>query len=200
MPKKDSPQRRRDFDIIQTPNADKTAWKLIHEGNWMDYCIRDAFRADVSIIVDLIRNSFRDVADRFCLTEKNCPKHPSNCKPSWIESSLQKGARYFILEKEGVPCGCVALERVQPELCYLERLGVVPQFRGRGFGKALVQHALAEADAMGSYRVEIGIISAHTELKNWYRGLGFTETGTARFKHLPFEVTFLAKKCRQWAL
>jgi len=159
----------------------------------MDRIIRDAFRADVFILVDLIRNSFRDIAERFHLSEENCPKHPSNCKPSWIESALQKGAWYFILEKGGVPCGCVALERAQPELCYLERLGVLPQFRRRGFGKALVEHALAEAEAMGAYRVEVGIISAQMELKNWYRGLGFRETGTARFKHLPFEVTFMAK-------
>ncbi len=159
----------------------------------MDHAIRDASRADVFIIVDLIRNSFRDVADRFRLTEENCPKHPSNCKPSWIESALHKDARYFILETGGIPCGCVALERVQPEFCYLEKLGVLPQFRRRGFGKALVQHALAEAEAIGAYRVEVGIISAQAELRKWYRSLGFTETGTARFAHLPFEVMFMAK-------
>jgi ribosomal protein S18 acetylase RimI-like enzyme len=75
----------------------------------------------------------------------------------------------------------------------LEKLGVLPQFRRRGFGKALVQHALAEAEAIGAYRVEVGIISAQAELRKWYRSLGFTETGTARFAHLPFEVMFMAK-------
>lgn len=159
----------------------------------VEHTIRDASRADVFVLVDIIRNSFRDVADRFDLTEKNCPKHPSCCTTHWIEAALQKGVRYFLLEYKGVPCGCVALERAQPEVCYLERLAVLPEYSRRGFGKALVDHALLAAEAAGAYRVEIGIIAAQGELKEWYQRFGFVETGRAVFKHLPFEVMFMAK-------
>ena len=36
--------------------------------------IRDATQADKEVIVALIRDSFRDVAEKFALTVENCPK------------------------------------------------------------------------------------------------------------------------------
>jgi N-acetylglutamate synthase-like GNAT family acetyltransferase len=157
------------------------------------YTIRNANKSDIPTLVAIIRNSFHDIALRFELTIDNCPKHPSNCTPQWIETALQKGVRYFILTCDATPCGCVALEQVRPELCYLERLAVLPDYRRRSLGKALVDHALIQASQSGAKRVEIGIIADHHELKNWYARLGFAETGQATFQHLPFEVRFMAK-------
>lgn len=116
----------------------------------MPCTIRDAAPADVPELVEIIRTAFRDVALRFDLTPENCPRHPSNCHQSWIEDALGKGVRYFILDAEGGSCGCVALEQASSETCYLERLAVLPTHRRRGYGRALVVHALAEARPLGS--------------------------------------------------
>jgi N-acetylglutamate synthase-like GNAT family acetyltransferase len=159
----------------------------------MPYTIRQATAADIPTMVEIIRNAFHDVAMRFNLTERNCPKHPSNCKASWIEDALDKGAQYFILDSKGLVCGCVALEHANPDLCYLERLGVLPAQRRRGYGRALVDRVFYEAKVLGSHRVDIGIIADHTELKDWYRRIGFVEQKTAAFPHLPFEVLFMSK-------
>ena len=160
----------------------------------MDFCIRPAEAADVPILADLIRRAFQDVAERFNLNGGNCPKHPSNCTADWVDEAFQKGIRYYILESENTPVGCVALERASDELCYLERLAVLPRVRRQGFGRALVTHALDQAAQAGSRRVEIGIMAEHEELKSWYRRLGFNLTGTKNFAHLPFEVAFMAKE------
>ena len=71
---------------------------------------------------------------------------------------------------------------------------MLPSFRNRGFGKALVNHVINEAKKLGLRRVEIGLISKHTELKEWYERLGFSVKNTAQFEHLPFEVTFMFKQ------
>jgi len=155
--------------------------------------IRMATHDDMDLLASLIREAFRDVAERFNLTPENCPTHPSNCTADWIRSALEKGVLYFILEGGKGPCGCVALERANSHLCYLERLGVLPAFRGQGFGKALVRHALEKAQALGAKNMEIGIISEQKELENWYNRLGFSNKGRKQFKHLPFEVTFMGK-------
>lgn len=153
--------------------------------------IRAATGEDVQRLTLLIRTAFRDVAERFNLTPENCPTHPANCTVDWIRSALQKGVFYFILESHKEPCGCVALERVNSDLCYLERLAVLPAFRGRGIGKALVKYALDKAKALGIKNMEIGIISDQKELENWYYKLGFAKKGKGQFKHLPFDVTFM---------
>jgi N-acetylglutamate synthase-like GNAT family acetyltransferase len=159
----------------------------------VDYVITDATEADVELLASLIRESFADVAQRFGLTPENSPTHPSNCTPEWIRSAFAKGIRYYIIRTEQGPVGCVALEHANADLCYLERLAVLPSFRGYGLGKALVGHVVSKARELGAHRVEIGIISADAELREWYERLGFSVTTTAQFEHLPFEVTFMRK-------
>ena len=154
--------------------------------------IRKADNRDISLLSGVIREAFLDVAERFALTPENCPKHPSNCTDSWIERDFARGVDYYILEGGGTALGCVALERANAEICYLERLAVLPAERNRGIGHALVDHVFFEAKALGCRHISIGIIADHSELKIWYKKLGFVEGETKEFPHLPFRVTFLA--------
>ncbi|MCP4752702.1 MAG: GNAT family N-acetyltransferase [Proteobacteria bacterium] len=153
--------------------------------------IRNADPDDVAALSDTIGKSYRDVAERFGLTPENCPKHPSNCSDDWIRSDFSRGVSYFILEDEGTPVGCVALEKASRDLCYLERLAVLPESRRRRFGEALVGRVFAEATSWGTNTISIGVIAKQAELKQWYRNLGFVEGETKDFPHLPFSVAFM---------
>ena len=62
--------------------------------------IRQATDYDRAILSQIIRCSFKEVADRYGLTSENCPTHPSNCAESRISRDLQKGKVYLILEQE----------------------------------------------------------------------------------------------------
>jgi len=143
------------------------------------------------VLTDIIRSSNQDVAKRFHLTARNAPKHPSNCTESWIEGAMAKGVRYFLLRAEGRFCGCVALEQARPHVFYLERLAVLPPDRYKGYGRALVQHAIQKAAVAGGRRLEIGIIAENVELKRWYEKMGFITGATKDLAHLPFKVTLM---------
>jgi diamine N-acetyltransferase len=132
------------------------------------------------------------VAERFDLTQENAPRHPSNCTADWIQKDMERGVNYFVIENENVVAECVALELANSEVSYLERLAVLPGQRRRGFGKQLVTHVLSKAKNLGAHSVNIGIIAKQTELKNWYRGIGFVEQESKEFPHLPFSVTFMS--------
>lgn len=155
--------------------------------------INEATPADAEVVAGIIREAFRDVADRFALTAENCPKHPSNCVAEWILRDLTRGVGYYSMQTGGNLAGCVALEIVDGDVAYLERLAVLPSHRTRGFGAALVGHALAQATAAGAHEVSVGIIAEHVELKAWYGRLGFVENSTKSFPHLPFRVAFLSR-------
>ena len=154
--------------------------------------IRAGTQKDIAVLAEIIRSSFRDVADRFGLTQENCPKHPSNCTVDWIQGDMDRGVTYFIFEDDGLASGCVALEPAGSKLCYLERLAVRPPRRRRGFGRTLVEYVLAEAKRSGAHRVSIGVIAEQTELKSWYQKIGFVEAEDKEFAHLPFRVTFMS--------
>lgn len=153
--------------------------------------ITEALTQDRAILAKIIKASFEGIARRFSLTPENCPKHPSNYTPDWVEKDFSRGVRYFMLHKGAGPVGCVGLEHPNSQVCYLERLSVLPETRGRGFGSALVRHALEWAASTGATTVGIGIIAGQTELKEWYKHLGFFETRTISVPHLPFTVCLM---------
>lgn len=156
--------------------------------------IREANKADIDTLMFLLRNSFRDVAERFEITQENNPKSLAFCTNERIESDLLKGVIYFILEKDGRPCGCVALEKAKPDVCYLMRLAVLPEHRRKGYGTMLVHHIFEKARNTGVRRVEIAMISKDRKLKNWYRTFDFIHKNTKKFDHLPFTVAFMYKE------
>jgi N-acetylglutamate synthase-like GNAT family acetyltransferase len=148
----------------------------------------------VPILCTIIRNAYLEVAQRFGLNPENCPKHPSNCTELWIENDLAKGVTYYLLETEGRHAGCAALEVVDEKLCYLERVAVLPEFKGQGLGRRLVLHLIEAARGLGMQKIGIGIIAEQRELMRWYQRIGFKKGETKRFGHLPFEVMFMS--CR----
>jgi ribosomal protein S18 acetylase RimI-like enzyme len=154
--------------------------------------VREAKVDECSLLSRLVRDSFRDVAERFGLTLLNCPKHPSNCTDQWIQNDFARGVSYYILETNGKPIACVALEKANPDTCYLERLAVLPEYRRQGFGRMMVDYVLARAKEICAQRVSIGIIAEQTELKAWYKEIGFREGETKEFEQLPFLVTLMA--------
>ena len=156
--------------------------------------IRTAENNDIPMISEIVRKANQVVADRFDLRPDNAPKHPSNCTEEWIQDAFEKGIAYYVLEDEGRACGCVALEQPNEEVCYLERLAVLPDCQRKGYGEALVKHIFAEAEKLGAQRVEIGTIAEYSELSAWYEKLGFALKQTRNFEHLPFNVAFMYKE------
>ena len=154
--------------------------------------IRPANGNDAETLASVLRWSFATVAKRFGLTLENCPKSPAFCTRQRVDEDIARGMRFYLLEEAGCARGCVALEQAGPNVVYLGRLAVLPEHRSTGLGKALVRHALEEARAGGATRVEIGLIAADAQLKEWYRQFGFEQTGTKTFDHLPFVVAFMA--------
>jgi N-acetylglutamate synthase-like GNAT family acetyltransferase len=164
--------------------------------------IRTCTEKDAQVLAEIIRSSFRDVAERLSLTQENAPRYASNCTADWIRKDMEDGVTYFVIENEEHVVGCVAFEQANSQVCYLERLAVLPNQRRRGFGKGLVEHTLSEARLLGVNYISIGIIAEQTELKNWYKKLGFVEGESKEFPHLPFRVTFMSygikKGCQQY--
>ena len=154
--------------------------------------IRKADANEVLLLAHLIRNSYRDVAARFNLTPQNCPKHPSNCTSDWVEKDVNRGVSYYCLDLDEKTIGCAAFEKASPGEGYLERLAVLPEYRYRGFGKALIRHVFDVARTTEIRRVGIGIISEQQDLKQWYERMGFVEQEIKIFPHLPFKVSLMA--------
>ncbi|MFC1948943.1 GNAT family N-acetyltransferase [Chloroflexota bacterium] len=139
----------------------------------------------------LIRDSFRPVAVEFGLTRENCPTHPSFVSVGQLRQFKEKGLKLFGLFLDDRQVGFVAVEQADESLYYMEKLAVLPDCRHNGYGVELVRFVIDYIKSRGGEKLSIGIINEHTVLKDWYKGMGFKETGTMDFAHLPFTVCFM---------
>ena len=59
-------------------------------------------------------------------------------------------------------------------------MGLLPEFRSRGFGERLLRQAVQASDAFGLRRIELGVFATNTAAAGLYRKVGFVEEGTRR--------------------
>ena len=140
----------------------------------------------------VIRDSFKTVAVEFQLTRDNCPTHPSLMTLDRL-LELEKKARFFGLFADDAQVGFVAIEKADDSLYYMEQLAILPEYRHKGYGKKLVEFVLDYVKRNKGKKVSLGMIDESAVLKDWYLQLGFKETRTKNFEHLPFTVCFMEK-------
>ena len=145
----------------------------------------------LEIFVDIIKASFKTVADQFGLTYINSPTNPAFTTFDNLKSIAVKAECFGVYINE-TPCGFFALEfNIDLKTAYLERVCVLPELRHRGIGKTILNFAENYCKKRGVEKISIGIMDQNIQLKKWYKHNSFNETEIRQFTHLKFDVCFL---------
>ena len=158
--------------------------------------IREVKREDVPVCVDIIRKSFKTVADEFGFTVDNAPRFTAFATTEdrlyWQMDNEPR--LMFVYEQEGVLCGYYSLLMQDNNECELNNLSVLPEFRHCGIGKELLEHAYKSAAEHGCRLINIGIVEENQKLRKWYEQNGAVHTGTIKYDFFPFTCGYMVKE------
>ncbi len=138
----------------------------------MSFEIAPANPADTAVILDLIH--------QLAVYEKL--EHMVTGNESMLAENLfgaRRSCECVIARLDGAPVGfALYFTTFSTFLCkpglYLEDLFVVPQARGKGYGKALLKHLAQIADQRGCGRFEWRVLDWNTPSIEFYKSLGAT--------------------------
>ncbi|MDQ2746902.1 MAG: GNAT family N-acetyltransferase, partial [Acidobacteriota bacterium] len=84
--------------------------------------------------------------------------------------------RLFLIYVEGKAAGCIALRKINADICEMKRLFVRETFRGAGAGRMLIEHLIKEARTIGYRKMRLDTLpDKMPKAVELYRSYGFRE-------------------------
>ena len=155
--------------------------------------IRKVVCEDIPKCVEVIKKSFQTVADEFGITQENAPRFTAFATTEerllWHFDGEHR-PMYVFCDNEMI-CGYYSLYIEGNGECELNNLAVLPEYRHKGIGKRLFNHAVKTAKEMGCNTLNIGIIEENAVLKKWYEKNGAVHIGTQKFDFFPFTCGYM---------
>jgi N-acetylglutamate synthase-like GNAT family acetyltransferase len=90
-------------------------------------------------------------------------------------SDISSRGIYYLVELEGAIIGMGALRQIREEIGEIKRMYIRPAYRGKGYGKALLQQLLQKAKEFGYHAIYLDSARFMTTAQNLYRSFGFIE-------------------------
>jgi ribosomal protein S18 acetylase RimI-like enzyme len=85
---------------------------------------------------------------------------------------------------KGEAAGCVALRRIDENICEMKRLFVLPQFRRNGIGRVLAKAVIERAQKAGYKQMRLDTAPTMNAARGLYESLGFKKIDTYRYNPL----------------
>ena len=99
---------------------------------------------------------------------------------------LRQGGHIFMVYAGNHAIGCTALIPMGAGIYELSKMAIAPQWRGLGIGRRLLEHAIAQAKALGMRSLFLG---SSTKLKNavyLYESVGFRHVAPENLPPMPY--------------
>ena len=172
------------------------SWGRCNMFKMLNGMIREVKREEISLCANIIKKSFKTVADEYGFTEENAPRFTAFATTDerlyWHMDGEHRPM--YVFEVDGVLCGYYSLLLQDNNECELNNLAVLPEYRHKGIGKELLEHSFKIARSKGCSLMNIGIVEENTRLRKWYEDNGAVHVGTKKFDFFPFTCCYMKKE------
>ena len=130
--------------------------------------IKEIEKSEIAECVNVIRKSFKTIADQFGLTQENAPFHTAFATTeekliNQFENEHRLMVAYF--DGDGKIVGYYSLVFLENGECELNNLCVLPECRHKKIGESLVADAFTRAKNSGCTKMKISIVEENKVLR-----------------------------------
>lgn len=157
--------------------------------------IKEVSEKDIAECVDVIKESFKTVADEFGFTVVNAPGFTAYAmtEDKLKKQLLEEHRPMYAMYENNIIVGYYSLLLQDNKECELNNLCVIPTYRHKGTGEELLISAFDVAKKLGCEKMNIGIVEENKALRKWYETYGFIHVGTQKFDFFPFTCGYMEK-------
>jgi putative acetyltransferase len=101
-------------------------------------------------------------------------------------SILLKGGHIFMAYVGAEAAGCVALIPMRDGIYEISKMAVSPHLRGRGIGRRLLEHAIAQARSIGARSLFLGSNTRLKDAVHLYESVGFRHVKPETLPPMPY--------------
>lgn len=156
------------------------------------FTIRSASTEDISLIHDMAEIVFRQTyKDILSEAQMEFMMDWMYSEPNISEQMLVLNHKYFIAEEDGEPCGYMSIERERPsrededepiEQYHLQKLYILPEYQGRGYGKALFDKAVSFVKEISTGPARINLnVNRNNNAVSFYEKMNMKVTAQGDF-------------------
>ena len=160
--------------------------------------IKEIDKSEIPECVNVIRKSFQTVADEFGFTIENAPRFTAFATTVerlfyQLEFEHRLMAAFYD-DGNGKIQGYYSLQFIENNECELNNLCVLPEFRHKKIGEALLDDAVARTKSNNYTKMKIGIVEENKVLRKWYEAHGFNHTHTIKYDFFPFTCGYMERE------
>jgi putative acetyltransferase len=93
--------------------------------------------------------------------------------------------RLLLVSYDNKLAGCIALRKIDDNICEMKRLYLRSEFRGKGIGRKMAQEIIKVAQEFSYEKMRLDTVPAMAEAISLYRSLDFAEIGPYRENPVP---------------
>ena len=143
--------------------------------NFGEVVFRSAARDELAMLSTLTEKTYRGTLD---CSELDGVRSTEETLIGYRDASQSQQRDWWIASIGTDDVGCVFLSEIGFDVWELTYMGVFPEFRGRGVGSALLQHAISECSAKHAQHLTLAVDERNAPAIELYRRHGFTVLGS----------------------
>ena len=160
--------------------------------------IKEIDKSEIAECVSVIRKSFQTVADEFGFTIENAPRFTAFATTEerlfyQLEIEHRLLVAYYDDDGDGRILGYYSLMFLENSECELSNLCVLPEFRHKKIGEALLEDAMSRVRNKECKKMKLGIVEENKRIRVWYEKHGFTHTHTVKYDYFPFTCGYMER-------